>query len=193
MPTFGGTYDREPDRLENSYHLFSAAGREFLVICLEFGPRADVVRWAREIAAKHKNREAILLTHAYMYYDDTRYDWTHYGKKQNWNPHAYGVSDASAGDVCDGEELWQRLVRKNANFVLTMNGHVLQDGLGRTTSRSASGRDVHQVLVNFQMKPNGGDGWLRLLEFARMAKRSKRTTIHQRETSATNRSRINLQ
>ena len=24
-----------------------------------------------------------------------------------------------------------------------------------------------QVLVNFQMKPNGGDGWLRLLEMRR--------------------------
>jgi hypothetical protein len=165
LSTFGGTYDREPERLENSYHLFSAAGREFLVICLEFGPRADVVRWASEIAAKHKNREAILLTHAYMYYDDTRYDWAQYGKKQNWNPHSYGVAETTAGDVCDGEELWQRLVRKNENFVLTMNGHVLQDGLGRTISKSPAGRDIHEVLVNFQMKPNGGDGWLRLLEF----------------------------
>ena len=27
------------------------------------------------------------------------------------------------------------------------------------------GRSVHQLLVNFQMRPNGGDGWLRLLEF----------------------------
>ena len=27
------------------------------------------------------------------------------------------------------------------------------------------GRKVHQMLVNFQMKPRGGDGWLRLLEF----------------------------
>jgi hypothetical protein len=165
LSTFGGTYDREPDRLENSYHRFSTAGRDFLVICLEFGPRADVVRWANEIAAKHRNRAAILLTHAYMYYDDTRYDWAKFGKKQNWNPHAYGVAETSGGDVCDGEELWQRLVSKHENFVLTMNGHVLQDGLGRTISRSPAGRDVHQVLVNFQMRPNGGDGWLRLLEF----------------------------
>jgi hypothetical protein len=100
-----------------------------------------------------------------MYYDDRRYDWAKYGKEQNWNPHSYGVAEASSGDVCDGEELWQRLVSKHDNFVLTMNGHVLQDGLGRTISRSPAGRDVHQVLVNFQMKPNGGDGWLRLLEF----------------------------
>jgi len=165
LPTFGGVFDREPQRLENSYHLFSAGGRDFVVISLEFGPRADVVRWANEVAAKHKDRAAILITHAYMYYDDARYDWKKHGDKQSWNPHSYGVAKATSGDVFDGEQLWQGLVRKNENFVLTLNGHVLNDGLGRTTSASTAGRDVHQVLVNFQMKPKGGDGWLRLLEF----------------------------
>jgi hypothetical protein len=100
-----------------------------------------------------------------MYYDDTRYDWTKFGDNQSWNPHSYGVAKATSDDVFDGEQLWTGLVRKNENFVLTLNGHVLNDGLGRTTSASPGGRDVHQVLVNFQMKPKGGDGWLRLLEF----------------------------
>ncbi len=54
---------------------------------------------------------------------------------------------------------------KHENFVLTLNGHVLNDGVARLTSSTPGGRDVEQVLVNFQMKPNGGDGWLRLLEF----------------------------
>jgi hypothetical protein len=57
-PQFGGTYDKEPDRMENSYHLFSAEGRKFLVLCLEFGPRKDVVRWANEVVGKHSDREA---------------------------------------------------------------------------------------------------------------------------------------
>jgi hypothetical protein len=164
-PTFGGVYDREPERMENSYHLFSAGGRDFVVISLEFGPRADVVRWANEVAAKHKDCAAILITHAYMYYDETRYDWSKYGAKQNWNPHSYGVAKATADDVSDGEKLWQKLVSKHENFILTLNGHVLNDGLGRIATPSPAGRDVHQVLVNFQMKPKGGDGWLRLLEF----------------------------
>ena len=42
---------------------------------------------------------------------------------------------------------------------------MLNDGLGRLTSTAADNRAVPQLLVNFQMKPNGGDGWLRLLEF----------------------------
>jgi hypothetical protein len=164
-PTFGGVYDREPTRMENSYHLFSAGGRDFLVLALEFGPRADVVRWANEVVARYPQREAILITHAFIYYDDTRYDWKKYGAKQSWNPHAYAVAKATSDDVCDGEELWNKLVARHGNFVLTLNGHVLGDGLGRIVTTAPDGRAVPQVLVNFQMRPQGGDGWLRLLEF----------------------------
>lgn len=163
--TFGGTYDREPERTENSYHRFTAGGRKFLVIALEFGPRRDVVRWANEIAAKHKDYEVILITHAYMYFDETRYDWKKYGEEQKWNPHAYGVAKATNDDVLDGEELWTELISRHENFIMTLNGHVLGDGLARLTTQTPGHRDVHQVLVNFQMKPKGGDGWLRLLEF----------------------------
>lgn len=163
-PTFGGCYDREPDRVENSYHLFAAEGRKFIVLCLEFGPRKDVLRWANEVVSRHPDRDAILVTHAYAYSDNTRYDFKKFGKKQNWNPHTYGVAAASHDDVTDGQELWELLVSKHSNFIFTINGHVLNDGLGRLATRDPAGREIHQLLVNFQMKPNGGDGWLRLLE-----------------------------
>lgn len=164
-PTFGGAYDKEPERMENSFHLLSADGREFLVLALEFGPRADVLRWANDILTRHARREAILITHALIYYDDTRYDWKKYGKKQNWNPHAYAVAKATGDDVADGEELWNKLIAKHENVILTLNGHVLGDGLGRVTSTTPGGRLIPQMLVNYQFRPNGGDGWLRLLEF----------------------------
>ncbi len=163
-PTFGGFYDREPERVENSFHLFSAAGRNFVVLCLEFGPRKDVVRWANEVAAKHADREAILVTHAFIYDNDTRYDVKKFGAEQLWNPHTYGMAKASANDVTDGEALWQQLVSRHENFIFTINGHLLHDGLGRVTTATPKGRDVAQILVNFQMRPPGGDGWLRLLE-----------------------------
>ena len=167
---FGGVYDKEPDRIENSFHLFTANGRKFLVLCLEFGPRKDVVHWANEIVAKHKDRAVILVTHAFVYFDDTRYDWNKRGAKQSWNPHSYGIAKGAGNEVADGEELWTNLVSKHENFILTINGHVLGDGLGRVTSATPAKRDVHQLLVNFQMRPQGGDGWLRLLEFRRDGK-----------------------
>jgi 3',5'-cyclic AMP phosphodiesterase CpdA len=164
LKTFGGFYDKEPERVENSYHFFDAAGRKFIVLCLEFGPRKDVVRWANEVMSKHHHLEAILVTHAFVFSDSTRYDLKKFGSKQTWNPHTYGLAKASNDDVTDGQELWDMLVSKHPNFIFTINGHVLNDGLGRLVTPAADGRDVSQMLVNFQMKPKGGDGWLRLIE-----------------------------
>jgi len=164
FPHWGGNYDKEPDRLENNFQFMETAGRKFLILGLEFGPRADVVRWANAVAAAHRDREIILLTHAFIYFDDTRYDWKTHGKKQTWNPHSYGVAKSTNDDVNDGEELWEKLVSKHENFILTLNGHVLRDGLGRFVSKTPRGRAIPQVLVNFQMRPKGGDGWLRLIE-----------------------------
>jgi Predicted phosphohydrolases len=165
LPTFGGTYDKEPDRLENSYHQVTACGQKLLFLCLEYGPRKDVVRWANAVVEANPDAQVILVTHAYMYHDDTRYDWKTYGKNQRWNPHAYPIAAATGDDVMDGEELWTNLVSKHKNFIMTINGHVLYDGLARLTSQSPQGNSVHQMLVNFQMRPRGGDGFLRILEF----------------------------
>jgi hypothetical protein len=164
-PSFGGTYDKEPKGMESSYHLFSAGDRDFLALCLEFGPRADVVRWANSIVEKYSSREVILVTHAFVYIDDTRYDYHQNTRRQGGNPHSYRMAKATKDDIADGEELWQQLVSKHENFAFTINGHVLGTGLGRLSTATPGGRDVPQVLVNFQMRPKGGDGWLRLLEF----------------------------
>ncbi len=192
---FGGTYDKEPSHMENTYHLFTVSNRSFIVLALEFGPRADVVRWANEIVTKYSDREAILITHAYVYYDETRYDWKQYGSKQKWNPHSYGMARTTGNDVMDGEELWKNLICQHENFILTLNGHVLGDGLGRLSTKTPGGRDVHQMLVNFQMKPNGGDGWLRLLEFRRdriVSVTDYSPTLHQVNTSPQNQFNLTL-
>jgi hypothetical protein len=161
---FGGVYDKEPDRMENSYHLVGEGAQKLLVLCLEFGPRKDVVRWANEVVGRHHDRAAILATHAYMYFDDTRFDVKKYGTAQSWNPHNYKIAANTGNDVNDGEELWQNLVSKHPNFIMTLNGHVLEDGLGKLTSQTPAGRDVHQMLFNCQMRPNGGDAWMRVIE-----------------------------
>ena len=160
---WAGNYDREPQRSENSYHRLDVAGRRFLILCLEFAPRGDVLRWANEVVADHADREVILITHALVYHDDTRLDWRKFGKKQDWNPHVFDLAKPN-DDVNDGQEIWDKLISRHENFILTLNGHVVEDGLGRLVTSTEKGHAVPQVLVNFQMKPNGGDGWLRLIE-----------------------------
>jgi len=162
-PGWGGAYDKEPARSENSYHRLDIAGRKFLVLCLEFGPRDDVLRWANGVVAANRDREAILLTHAHIFSDDTRYNREAYGKKQTANPLGYGMAKLPEG-VNEGEQVWQKLISRHETFVLTLNGHVAGDGLGRLVTTTPGGRPVPQVVVNFQFRPKGGDGWLRLVE-----------------------------
>ena len=160
--TFGGVKD--DGRLENSYHTFTACGQKFLVLALEFGPRDEVLAWADGIVARHADHRVLLTTHAYMYYDDTRYDWTKFGKDQKWNPHSYGTAKLDGG-TNDAQQIWDKLIAKHPNFFMTLNGHVLDDGLGKLTSPREGGNAVHQMLVNYQMKTEGGEGFLRLIEF----------------------------
>ena len=126
---------------------------------MEWAPRNATVEWANNVLAKHPQRKAILVTHAYLYSDDTRYDFAKKGNSQKWSPHEHASNDTN-----DGEDLWQKLVRNN-NVVLTFNGHVLNDGLGFLASKNARGNVVYQMLVNYQMRPLGGEGYLRILEF----------------------------
>lgn len=163
QPTVGGFFDEEST--ENSYHTFEAGDAKWLVLALEWAPRDAVVEWADKIAAEHPDHAIMLVTHAYMYYDDTRYDWATKGNDQTWNPHSYGVAKLPGETVNDGEELWQKLVSRHPGFRFTFNGHVLGDGTGRLSSVGQHGNTVHQLLANYQFKTEGGQGDMRLLEF----------------------------
>jgi len=158
MSTFGGAY--EPGKLDNTVHLFEAGGEKWIIIALEWGPRDEVIEWANEMMSKHPDRSGILITHAYMNNNDLRYDHTDSVNPQHYNPHYY----STPGGVNDGEELWQKLVRKH-NFVLILNGHVLGDGTGYLASTNDLGGTVHQMLSNYQMRELGGEGYMRLIEF----------------------------
>ncbi|WP_436715089.1 metallophosphoesterase [Roseiconus lacunae] len=159
--SFQGTLDS--GRTENNYSLFEAGGIEWIGIALEWAPRDRAVQWADELLTKHSDRRAILVTHAYTYFDDSVYDVTQ-RTDQSWSPYGYGVKNSSEG-VNDAGDIWRKVIHKHDNVVLVLSGHVLGDGAGRVTSKTDNGSLVHQVLANYQMLTEGGQGWLRLMEF----------------------------
>jgi hypothetical protein len=161
--SFKGTF--EDERIENSAHLFDVPGGagRWLVISLEFGPRDTVLAWANGIARLYADTPAMVLTHAYLYDDDTRYDHVE-RPTQQWNPHSYPIGD-NAGDANDGEEIWQKLVLGNSNIRFVLSGHVLNTGVGRLSSTRPDGTVVHQLLANYQNFSRGGDAYLRVMRF----------------------------
>jgi hypothetical protein len=160
-PTFGGAM--EVGKLDNTYHLFEAGGVEWIIFNLEFGPRDSTLAWARGVYDLHPARKGILITHAYMNNNDLRYDITDTANSQQDNPHTYTFSPLSA-TVNDGQEIWDKFV-KDYNFGFVINGHVLGDGTGYLVENNLAGDPVHQILVNYQLRPLGGDAYMRILEF----------------------------
>ena len=125
-----------------------------IVACVES------LAWADQVMTDHPDHLGILITHAYLNNNDRRYDHTDTEYPQLYNPHDY----RTPGGVNDGEEIWQKLVRRHP-FVLTLNGHVLGDGTGYLASTNDRGQTVHQILANYQFRALGGEAYLRLLEF----------------------------
>lgn len=170
-PVQGGTLRSvmTPGELDNSLHEFVAPdGREMLVVTTEWGPRQVAVDWAdRSLkSSQYADHTAVLATHAYMWHDDTRYDWSRNqdadpDNDQAGNPYGYPTGI----DTHDGEDLWNELVSPNGSLEMVLSGHVGGDGTAYLATEGEHGQTVHQMLFNTQFENYGGNGWLRVLEF----------------------------
>ena len=50
-PTLGEVF--ESGKIENSYHLFTADGLDWMIVSLEFAPRDAVLVWANQVVSQH--------------------------------------------------------------------------------------------------------------------------------------------
>ena len=174
---FGGTF--QSDKIENSYATITIGNKPWLLLALEFGPRDTVVAWADEVLKANADKPAIVVTHAYLYNDGTRYD-VNKTPAQSFDPDTYNYTPLEGAN--DGEALWLKLIVGNENVKLVLSGHCLGDpanavpAVARLSSVRPSGSTVHQILANYQICADmgccaqypdlhGGNGYLRLLEF----------------------------
>ncbi len=150
MEGFGGSFSDTDAR--NTYSTFRAGDQEFLVLSLEFGPRAEVADWALQVTRDHPDAQVILLTHDLIGPD---------GELRG------GASTSTQAipqpPRLTGQELWDRLIAPASNIVLTLNGHVVEGTTGRSVADDASGRPVQRLLANYQTAGGGVTGDLRLL------------------------------
>ena len=144
LPAFEGTY--EPGKMENVFYLFQTGRIKWLVVTLEFGPRNEVLDWANSIVARYPDRSVIVNTHSYLYSDST-----HQSINDGWPPQQYGVGkDTGSKAVNNGEQIWEKLVKKHANIRWVFSGHILHGGVGTLISVNDSGFPVYQMLANYQ-------------------------------------------
>jgi len=161
--------------LENSaLELKGLNGRDYLFMTVEYGPRDTVIDWAKSVASleQYKNHRVILTTHNYLSAKDA-----HTTGEINWllwEPYNINnviqKSDAiKMPKANNGKQIWEKLVQPASNIEMVLCGHV--SGEGYRKDKNIRGRYVHQILFDAQSMGgghrdgNGGDGWLRILEF----------------------------
>ncbi|MFE2040703.1 LamG-like jellyroll fold domain-containing protein [Streptomyces sp. NPDC059477] len=132
-PTFGGA---SPDGY-HTYHLFQAAGRQWLVLALDWRLSDQGFDWAKQVLAAHPKAPAILTTHELVHADDALSSY--------------------------GQKLWDRLIAEHDQIFLTLNGHYWP--AARAVRTNAAGNDVHLHLTNYQNRYYGGAAMIRLYRF----------------------------
>jgi hypothetical protein len=156
-PLNATTVEMVPGDLANTYRTFAAPdSRKMLIFSLEYDPREEVMDWAGSIADSLSDHMAIVVLHRYLRELD----------EIDGQP--------AAQRTISGNKIWDGLTGQHESIEMVLNGHYLDkndtDPYGRLmTARQSSvglnGNIVHEIAFNSQQLPNGGDGYLRLLEF----------------------------
>ena len=128
--------DRENNR--DHYDLVSVGGYDFVIVYLGWGLTEESIDWANEVFASYPDRYGILATHEYLSTDGQSYSG-------------------------NGQKLWDEVVNPNSNVFLVLSGHL--HGVAYNEITADDGRKVTQVLADYQGGKEGGQGFMRFLEF----------------------------
>lgn len=119
LPSFGGTYPSDGN--DNSYHMFSAGGTDWLVLALKYEPTDAELEWGNQVIADHPNHQTMVVTHSYQK-----------GDQRNET----------------GEEVWDKLASKHENISFVFSGHHVAAGM--IESQGENGNTVYQIQADYQ-------------------------------------------
>lgn len=157
----GNNYENTPTLENAAYELETDTWGKILIVSLEFAPRDEAIEWAKSVIEKpeYAGHKVILLTHSFLDKDGNRFVTENY----RMQPANYA------------EAIWQKLVYPSKNICFVVCGHEcnIVDYDKQVSFRSDAnqyGKQVPQMMFNAQTADgqwfgNGGDCWLRILEF----------------------------
>lgn len=148
--------------LENAAYEFDGGNwGKLLIIAIEFAPRDEVLEWALQLSSEERfnNHRVFVITHSFLQWNGSRI-----------TTEKYKIFPANYG-----EAIWEKLLYPASNIRLLICGHRcnlggFEQNVGFREDRNSANKTVSQMLFNAQTAGggyhgNGGDGWLRILEF----------------------------
>ncbi|GKW44797.1 S-layer homology domain-containing protein [Planococcus sp. NCCP-2050] len=137
-------YGENMNNNQNHYDLMTLNGHEFIFLYLGFGleDKPETIEWANRVLAEHAEKNAVLNMHQYLAHN--------------------GSLDPGIPTV-----VYNKVVVPNENVKLVLSGHFngAKKKISKLTNDDGSEREVLQVMGNYQGVGEGGDGYLRFVDF----------------------------
>jgi len=137
--TFGGSYDNN----RGHYDLVSSHGNDYIFVYMGWGIGDEEIAWMDHVLKQYPDRMAVLNFHEYLLVSGNR------------------------APIAD--KIHEQVVVPNRNVVAVLSGHyhdaellvdpIDDDGDGQPD------RNVYQMLADYQGGPEGGQGYIRLMQF----------------------------
>ncbi|MGE0533370.1 MAG: metallophosphoesterase [Pirellulales bacterium] len=159
-PWFGGASPQKT----STYLVIPHESYQFLFLNLSYAtPEADV-QWAHQVLAEHRDKIAIVSTHAYLW--DTALTAGRYGENVGLpglsGRQKLNRSERVAGGM-SSQQFYESFVSQHPNILMVQCGHSGLDWY-RTSATNGAGLPVIEALTDYQILPNGGEGYLRIYE-----------------------------
>ncbi|SIT33704.1 FG-GAP repeat-containing protein [Filimonas lacunae] len=146
---YGGHYGNDND---SHYDLLTVAGMKLLVLYFEYDSYDENIeglnRWAAGVLEKYSDRKAILVSHSII----------HFNKTAGTNEKGFPPFSKQ------GKRVFDRL-KSYPNVMITLCGHVGDNGEGYRQDGYA-GNVIKTFLSDYQSRPQGGHGLMRLMSFS---------------------------
>jgi 3',5'-cyclic AMP phosphodiesterase CpdA len=130
------TFGDDLNNNRDHYDLVSVQGNDFVIVYLGWLIDQKSFDWANSILKKYADRNAIIATHEYL-----KPNKAYFGQ---------------------GKAIWDKLVVPNPNVFMVLGGH--NPGVANNV-RTIGDRTVLEMLSDYQNGPEGGQGFMRFLQF----------------------------
>lgn len=130
------TFGGDLNNNRDHYDLVSVKGNDFVIVYLGWLIDQKTFDWANSVLKKYADRNAIIATHEYL-----KPSKAYYGQ---------------------GRWVYERLVEPNPNVFMVLGGH--NPGVAYNVKKVGD-RQVLELLSNYQNGPEGGQGFMRFLQF----------------------------
>lgn len=155
-------YQGASPRGYSSYQVLKINGRDYMFLHLDCdSPNSDLA-WAASVLAAHPRTVTMLTTHDFMAEtgaSSSSGSGTGQRGRVNW-PTGYISVGPDRNSVTN---IWNTVVKPFKQVYMVICGHNFAQY--NVDDTNAAGKVVHQVLCDYQTLPNGGNGFLRIMEF----------------------------